>query len=309
MTAWKCAIAVLVFALALSGATPASPGYAAYEKANALFVEKKLPEALAAVDEALRLDPKLVPALTLKAKLAMAAYRLDVARQCLEQALAIDPRAPYAQFLYGLEAYLGNDMKAALPRFRKARQLNPADPRAALYLALTVESLGQPAEAMSLYEEAVRLERSANELHAETLLPGARLLLLLGRLDEMRALAACRQPSCRRIRAMCISSLRAFCSRRAMRSGPPPKGRPRSRLSEGIVTDAAIRYLLIRAYQKLGMADRAAIHAEIMRTQESPAGNNEEVRYDLLDSIHEPSHLLPVRRPKQFLNQAHSSRA
>ena len=103
---------------------------------------KKLPEALAAVEEALRLDPKLVPALTLKAKLAMAAYRLDVARQCLEQALAIDPRAPYAQFLYGLEAYLGNDMKEALPRFRKARQLNPTDPRAALYLGLTVESLG-----------------------------------------------------------------------------------------------------------------------------------------------------------------------
>ena len=80
-----------------------------------------------------------------------------------------------------------------------------------------------------------------------------------------------RQPSCRRIRATCISSLRGCCSRRAMRSGPPPKARRRSVLSEGIVTDAAIRYLLIRAYQKLGMPDRAAIHAEIMRTQESPA--------------------------------------
>ena len=206
----------------------ASPGLAAYEKANALFVEKKLPEALAAVDEALRLDPKLVPALTLKAKLAMAAYRLDVARQCLEQALAIDPRAPYAQFLYGLEAYLGNDMKAALPRFRKARQLNPNDPRAALYLGLTVESLGQTAEAMSLYEEAVRLERSANELHAETLLPGARLLLLLGRLDECeRWIAPGRE-------AVAEFARRAFrvrappARRRAMRSGPPRKGNSRS---------------------------------------------------------------------------------
>ena len=74
------------------GAAPASPGHAAYEKANRLLVAKKLPEALAAVDEALRLDPKLVPALTLKAKLAMAAYRLDVAQQCLEQALALDPQ-------------------------------------------------------------------------------------------------------------------------------------------------------------------------------------------------------------------------
>src|SRR6516165_6515099 len=118
--------AIFLLALSLFGATPPSPGYAAYEKANALLVAKKLPEALAAVDEALRLDPKLVPALTLKAKLAMAAYRLDVARRCLEEALALDPRAAYAQFLYGLEAYLGNDLKEALPRFRRARQLSPA---------------------------------------------------------------------------------------------------------------------------------------------------------------------------------------
>jgi tetratricopeptide (TPR) repeat protein len=99
MTAWKCTIAMLSCALVLSGGTPTSPGYAAYERANALLVAKKLPEALAATEEALRLDPKLVPALTLKAKLAMAAYRLDVARKCLEQALAIEPRSPYAQFL------------------------------------------------------------------------------------------------------------------------------------------------------------------------------------------------------------------
>src|ERR1039458_8306157 len=45
------------------------------------------------------------------------------------------------------------------------------------------------------------------------------------------------------------------------------------RLSEGVVTDAAIRYQLVRAYQQNGMPDRAAIHAEIMRAQETPAGN------------------------------------
>jgi hypothetical protein len=44
-------------------------------------------------------------------------------------------------------------------------------------------------------------------------------------------------------------------------------------LSEGVVTDAAIHYLLIRAYRQSGMPDRAAIHAEVMRAQESPAGN------------------------------------
>ena len=130
---------VFLLALNLFGTAILSPGHTSYEKANTLFAAKKLPEALVAVDEALRLDPKLVPALTLKAKLAMAGFRLDVARQCLEQALAIDPRAPYTNFLYGLEAYLSNDIKEAQPRFRRARELAPNDSRVALYLGLTVE--------------------------------------------------------------------------------------------------------------------------------------------------------------------------
>jgi tetratricopeptide (TPR) repeat protein len=271
VTVSKCAIAILAIALVLSGA-PASPGYAAYERANALFIAKKLPEALAAVDEALRLDPKLVPALTLKAKLAMAANRFDVARQCLEEALALDPRAAYAQFLYGLEAYLGNDLKEALPRFRKARQLTPNDPRAALYLGLTVESLGLPAEALSLYEEAVRLERSAGELHAETLLPGARLLLLLDRLDE------CERWLREAVKlAPALRDAHFELARLLLKKGDAAEaaaaGETALRLSDGVVTDAAIRYQLVRAYRLSGMPDKAEMQAAIMRAQESPPGN------------------------------------
>jgi tetratricopeptide (TPR) repeat protein len=260
------AIAVLIFGLGVVGA--ASPGQAAYDRANALFVEKKLPEALAAAEEALLLDPKLVPALTLKAKVAMATYRLDAARQALEQALAIDPRAPYAQFLYGLEAYLGNDMKSALPRFRKARQLNPHDARAALYLGLTVESLGETAEAMSLYEEAVKLENSAHQLQAETLLPGVRLLMLLGRLGECERWISQAAKLAPKSRDVHFEFARLLLQKgeavRAAGEGEMALG-----LSEGIVTDSAIRYLLIRAYQRSGMIERAAVHAEILRTQEN----------------------------------------
>jgi tetratricopeptide (TPR) repeat protein len=272
MTAGKGAIAVLLFAPILFGAMPASPGQAAYERANALFVARKFPEALAATEEALRLDPKLVPALTLQAKLAMAAFRLDVARRCLEQALALDPRAPYAQFLYGLVAYMGNDAKEALPRFRKARQLNPTDPRAALYLGLTIESLGQPGEALSLYEEAVRLGRAAGDLHAETLLPGARLLLLLGRLEECERWirqAMKLSPDSRDVHF----ELARLLLKKGDAAPAVAEGETALGLSDGVVTDAAIHYLLIRAYRQNGMPDRAAMHAEIMRTQETPAGN------------------------------------
>jgi tetratricopeptide (TPR) repeat protein len=267
MTAWKRVVAIVPLALSLFGASQPSPGYAAYEKANGLFVAKKLPEALAATEEALRLDPKLVPALTLKAKLAMAGNRLDVARKCLEQALAVDPAAAYAQFLYGLDAYLGNDLKEALPRFRRARQLSPGDPRAALYLGLTVESLGEPLEAMSLYEEAARLERSKGEPDAEILLPGARLLLLLDRLDESErwlAQALKRSPGSR--------DAHFELARLPLKKGDAAKaaveGEKSLRLSEGVVTDSAIHYLLVRAYRQSGMPEKAALHAEIMRIQE-----------------------------------------
>jgi tetratricopeptide (TPR) repeat protein len=267
MTLSSCAALLLLF-----GAENASPGRAAYEKANSLFVAKNLPQSLAAVNEALRLDPKLVPALTLKAKLAMAAHELEVARLCLEQALALDPRASYAQFLYGMEAYLGNDLKDALPRFQKARQLSPADPRAALYLGLTVESLGQPAQAMSLYEEAVRLERAAGGLQAETLLPGARLLLLMGRLDE------CEQWISQALKLSPQSRDVHFeHARLLLKQGDAAQaaveGESALGLSDGVIADGAIHYLLIRAYRQSGMPDRAAAHAEIMRVQETPPGS------------------------------------
>ena len=237
-------------------------------------MEKKLPEALAAADEALRLDPKLVPALTLKAKLAMAAYRLDVARQCLEQALAIDPRAPYAQFLYGLEAYLENDMKAALPRFRKARELNPSDPRAALYLGTHRREPG----ATGGGDVPLRGGRSPGafrERFARGDLAAWRKAPAFSWAGWMRASDWLAQAA--RLSPKSRDAHFEF-ARLLLEKGDAERGCRRRReralaLSDGIVTDAAIRYLLIRAYQKLGMADRAAIHAEIMRTQESPAGN------------------------------------
>jgi len=262
-------VCILLLALALYGAAPSSPGYAAYEKANQLFVAKKLPEAVAAVDEALRLDPKLIPALTLKAKLGMAAGQFDVARQCLERALAIDPRAQYAQFLYGLQAYLSNDLAAALPRLRKARELNPRDPRTALYLGLTVDSLGKPEEALSLYEDAVSLERSAGTLDAETLLPGAKLLLLLGRLKESENWlhqAEEISPNSRDVHF----ELARLLLKKGDALQATAEGEKALALSDGVVTDASIHYLLIRAYRQSGNADRAEMHAEIMRAQETP---------------------------------------
>jgi tetratricopeptide (TPR) repeat protein len=248
----------------------ASPGYPAYEKANELFVAKKFPESLAAVEEALRVDPKLVAAWTLKAKIAMAANRYDVANRCLERALQIDPNAAYAQFLYGLEAYLTNEMKDALTRFRKARQLNPRDPRAAYYVGLTLESLGQTDEALALYEEAVQLDNASGQPQADTLLPGARLLAVLGRLDESErwlGQAVKLAPNSRDAHfELARVLLKGGDALHAAGEGETALG-----LSDGVVTDTAIHFLLIRAWQQSGNPERAEMHAEVIRAQETPA--------------------------------------
>ena len=255
------------FVATLLHAAPPSPGQPSYEKANALFVARKFAESLAAVEESLRLDPQLIPALTLQAKLAMAANRFDLANRSLERALALDPQAAYAQFLYGMTAYMNNEMKEALARFRKARELSPKDPRVALYLGLSTESVGTPADALVLYQEAIRLERAAGRPQADTLLPGARLLLLLGRLEECEAWlrqAVKLSPALR--------DAHFELARLLLKKGDPvqaaAEGELALTLSAGTPLDPAIHYLLIRAWTQAGKPDRAALHAAVMRAQE-----------------------------------------
>ena len=251
------------------GAAPTSPGYAAYERANQLFVAKKMPEALAAAERSSPPRSETDTGADVESQIGDG----SLPPGCRAAMPGASARARSAcavrQFLYGLEAYLGNDLAAALPRLRKARQLNPSDPRTALYLGLTVESLGRPEEALALYEEAVRLERAAGALDADTLLPGARLLLLLGRLKESEQWirqANEHSPNSR--------DVHFELARLLLKSGDATQaaaeGETALALSEGVVTDAAIHYLLIRAYEQSGNPDRAAMHAEIMRAQEIP---------------------------------------
>ena len=245
-----------------------SPGQASYDRAHALFVAKKLPEASAAVDEALAHDPRLVPALTLKAKLAMVAQRHDVARQCLERALAVDPTSAYAQFLYGMEAFLANEMTPALARFRRARELAPKDARTVLYLGLSTESVGRPAEALELYREAVRLARDAGQLQGETLVPGGRLLLLLDRVDESEKWlreAVRLSPQLRDAHF----DLARLLLKRGQAAEAAAEGEKALAVAEGTVTDQAIRYLLIRAWRAAGQPEKAALHADVIRASEN----------------------------------------
>ena len=257
-----CAVLLLSAASAWAQNYDHSPGYAAYQRANSLFVAKKIPEALSSLELSLQRDDKLVPALTLYAKIAMTMNRFELARESLERALAADPNAAYARFLYGLNYYLTNDLQHALPQFLKARQANPKDSRAALYLGLTYESLGRTQEAMALYEESVLLEPLG-----DTYLTGARLLHLMGHLDDcerwiQKALQL--EPSSRDAHF----ELARLLLRRDSPLAAAKEGEHALELSGGSVSDSQIHYLLIRAY-RVSKPALAAQHGEVLRSLEN----------------------------------------
>jgi len=136
------------------------------------------------IDAALRLDPNFVPALLLKARLALFAHRSDVARSCLIKAITVDPKSEDAQFLLGLYFYLQNDFKLALAPLEIARSIAPGAPLPYFYLALSNDGLGEAQEALALYEKAASLSPNKDAQRAEILVASSRLLTSLGRYRE-----------------------------------------------------------------------------------------------------------------------------
>jgi tetratricopeptide (TPR) repeat protein len=244
----------------------------AYDKANALFEQKRLRESVAALDEALAADPKHVPALTLKAKIAISSNRLDIAGECLHRAVAADPSSWYARFLLGFWYYLRNDSEHALTELNASRKLNPKDSRAPLYLGMTYERLGDTQKPLIYYGEALRLEEAAGEPDPYTLLAYARLLLSLGRLEDCtktlnRALKL--YPKMRDVQyEFGLLLLKKGDAKRAAEAGEAALLLP----GEDDVTELQVRYLLTRAYQAAGQDELAAKQSEAIRTAEAQQG-------------------------------------
>ncbi len=245
---------ILCLLLALAQSHSNSPGFPAYKRANELFVNKRMNEALAALEQALTKDERLVPALTLYAKIAMASNRYDLARNSLERALEADPKSADALFLYGFQFYLQNNLQDALPAFEKARQLNPKDSRATYYLGLTYESLGRLEEALPLYMAAG---------DAAAYVSGTRLLNSMGRLDEaakwiQKALQL--EPGSRDAH---FEAARLLLRGEAFSKSAKEAERALA-LAGGSITDAQIHFLLIRAYRDTDPG-KSAEHAAALR--------------------------------------------
>jgi tetratricopeptide (TPR) repeat protein len=155
-----------------------------YENAKENFAQRKFSEAVSEVDIALHESPYMVPALVLKARLALFAHRADVAKSCLITAITADPTSEEAQFFLGVFYYNQNDFKLAISPLQTAQTLSPKSPMPAFYLAMAHESLGEVTQALGLYQQAENLSPEKSTQSALILLAYARFLLALGRTQD-----------------------------------------------------------------------------------------------------------------------------
>ena len=155
-----------------------------YENARQDFAQRKFDEAVTEVNIALHESPYMVPALVLKARLALFAHRPDVAKSCLITAITADPASEEAQFFLGLFYYNQNDFKLAISPLQTAQTLSPKSSLPVFYLAMTHEAMGDATQASDLYQQAENLSPEKSPQSAEILVAYGRFLLALGRTEE-----------------------------------------------------------------------------------------------------------------------------
>ena len=240
-------------------APPSEKAQQAYARANALFVEKKFEESLAALNQALAENPEFVPALTLRAKLAMAMDRLEPAGRDLKRAVELEPGSAYNQFMLGFYYYLENDFKRALEPLERARRLDPSSSRTHFYLALTHEGLANADLAIQMYERALSLAGSSGKADTDILIAYARLLFTLGQYSKSMGLvdqALVLEPDSR--------DAHYERGRLQFQAGKfdqaVQEGEKALQLTSVGTTDRQIHFLLARAYARTGNRERAAAH-------------------------------------------------
>jgi tetratricopeptide (TPR) repeat protein len=92
--------------------------------------------------------------------LAKILYRAGKYDECAAQYLKLiekNPKSGDYWVRYGEAKVTGGDPKTAAEAFRKARELDPADPASSLRLAILYDSLGRHDEARKAYEDALKI--------------------------------------------------------------------------------------------------------------------------------------------------------
>jgi tetratricopeptide (TPR) repeat protein len=232
-----------------------------YEKAKQEFAQREFSAAVSEVNAALHERPNMVPALVLKARMAVFGHRPDVAKSCLITAVTADPTSEEAQFFLGAFYYQQNDFKLAVSPLQTAQTLSPKSPLPVFYLAMTQEALGNAAKALELYQQAENLSPEKSPEHASILVAYGRLLSLMGRFKESiekerRAIEG--DPQSRDAHYELARAL----GREGDFKEAALEAEQALTLPELGTSDAQIHFLLARLYGKLKQPDLANAHLE-----------------------------------------------
>jgi tetratricopeptide (TPR) repeat protein len=232
-----------------------------YENAKQDFAQRKFPEAVSEVNIALHESPYMVPALVLKARLALFAHRPDVAKSCLITAITSEPTSEEAQFFLGLFYYVQNDFKLAISPLQTAQALSPKSPLPVFYLAMTHEALGDATQALDLYQQAENLSPEKSPQSASILVAYGRFLFSLGRYKD----------SIEKDRRAIAGDAESRDAHYEMAKGLDHEGDFKNAALEGEramtlpelgTSDAQIHFLLANLYLKLKQPDLAKAHLE-----------------------------------------------
>lgn len=115
-------------------------------------------DAADCLEVALALDPRCVDALTLLATLRLDDNQASEAAALLRNALHIAPERSTIHFSLGLALSQSGETQAAVDAYREAMRLDPADPAPHINLGLIlIQQLGRPEEAETAFRHALAL--------------------------------------------------------------------------------------------------------------------------------------------------------
>lgn len=232
-----------------------------YENAKQDFAQQKFSDAVSEVNIALHENPNMVPALILKARLAIFAHHADVAKSCLITAITVDPTSEEAQFYLGVFYYNQNDFRLAIAPLQTAQTLSPQSPLPIFYLAMAHEALGDVTQALAQYQQAEDLSKERSPQRALIFLAYGRFLLALGRTQEgiVKVRESIQDDSHSREAhfelAMELDQEEDF-------KNAALEGELALTLPDLGVSDSQIHFLLSRIYRKLKQPDLAKAHYE-----------------------------------------------
>ena len=221
-------------------------------------------------EEAVSRDPAYPDALMLRAQILAMKRQTTAARELLEKACKLDPNNAEAHFQLGV-LFDGRQLHPeAVQHFQKVIALRPNDPRAYDYLALNLESLGEPKRAEAAYQSGLRVNEGPffdsflDYNYGRFLMKGNRLAESKVYLDRALDLAP-------ETRAVSYEHGRLNLRLHKYKEAQVDAERALSRPDlSGFVLDVQVYYLLATIYTRLGDTERARKYADLCRTSRIP---------------------------------------